>query len=238
MSKYLKRLQFAPAKTQYITLRTGLRFCSRGSEQPPHQGAHGMTNSKQLASDLCSSRDNDLHLGRLNSSSDDLRTNAAVKRPSPMSPHEGRGQAVKAEESEGADRGFEPTDAAPANSGRPKAHRQVLTPVLAEAAPDHEHRPRGVRRAGRPPGAADGVRRTWTWPAHARHDRRPDEGQKAAPCPGSSSSPSPAWLEDASTGLEDAFLPQTLGEENGHRPTRRQPPTQLALRLSKDDESP
>jgi hypothetical protein len=68
-----------------------------------------MTNSKQLASDLCSSRDNDLHLGRLNSSSDDLRTNAAVKRPSPMSPHEGRGQAVKAEESEGADRGFEPT---------------------------------------------------------------------------------------------------------------------------------
>jgi hypothetical protein len=81
-----------------------------------------MTNSKRLAGDLCSSRDNDLHLGWLNSSSDDLRTNAAVKRPSPTSPHEGRGQAAKAEESKGTDRGFEPTDTAPANNGRPKAH--------------------------------------------------------------------------------------------------------------------
>jgi hypothetical protein len=145
-----------------------------------------------------------------------------------MSPHEGRGQAVKSEESEGADRGFEPTDTAPTNSGRPKAHQQVLAPVLVEVAPKHEHRPRGVRRAGRPSSAADGARRTWTWPARARHDRRPDEGRKAAPCPRSSSSPSPAWLEDASAGLEDAFLPQTLGEEKGHQPTRRQPPTQCA----------
>jgi hypothetical protein len=224
----LKRLHFAPAKTQYIPLQTGLRFHSRGYEQPPHQGGRGITNSKRLAGDLYSSRDNDLHLGRLNSSSDDLRTNAAVKRPSPTSPHEGRGQAVKAEESEGAVRGIEPTDTAPANSGRPKAHRQVLAPVLAEAVPEHEYRPRGVRRAGRPPGAADGVRRTWTWLARARHDRRPDEGRKAAPWLGSSSSPSPAWLEDASAGLEDAFLPQTLGEEKGHRPTRRQPPTRCA----------
>jgi hypothetical protein len=47
--------------------------------------------------------------------------------------------------------GIEPTDNAPANSGRPKAHRQVLTPILAEAVPEHEYRPRGVRRAGRPP---------------------------------------------------------------------------------------
>jgi hypothetical protein len=160
MSKYLKRLHFAPAKTRYISSQTGLRFRSRGYEQPPHRGARWMTNSKRLAGDLCSSRDNDLHLGRLNSSSDDLRTNAAVKRPSPTSPHEGRGQAAKAEELEGADRGFEPTDTAPANSGCPKARRQVLTPVIAEAAPKHEHRPRGVQRAGRPPGVADGARRT------------------------------------------------------------------------------
>jgi hypothetical protein len=119
-----------------------------------------MTNSKRLAGDLCSSRDNDLHLGRLNSSSDDLRTNAAVKRPLPMSPHEGRGQAAKAEESEGANRGFEPTDTTPANSGRPKAHRQVLSPAPAEAAPEHEHRPRGAQRAGQPSGATDGARKT------------------------------------------------------------------------------
>jgi hypothetical protein len=135
MSKYLKRLHFAPAKTQYIPLQTGLRFRSRGYEQPPHQRAYGTTNSRWLASDHYTSSDNDLHLGWLNSSSDDLRIDAPVKRPSPTSPHEGRGQAAKAEESEGADRGIEPTDAALANSGRPKAHRQVLTPVLAEAVP-------------------------------------------------------------------------------------------------------
>jgi hypothetical protein len=74
-----------------------------------------------------------------------------VKRPSPTSPHEGRGQAVKDEESEGAVHGIEPTDTVPANSGRPKAHRQVLTPVLVEAILEHEYRPRGVRRARRPP---------------------------------------------------------------------------------------
>jgi hypothetical protein len=44
----------------------------------------------------------------------------------------------------------------------------------------------------------------------------------------SSSSPSPAWLKEASVGLEDAFLPQTLGEEKGYRPMRRQPPTRCA----------
>jgi hypothetical protein len=69
-----------------------------------------------------------------------------MKGPSPTSPHEGRGQVVKAEESEGAIRGVEPTDTAPANSGRPKAHRKVLTPVLTEAVPEHEYRPRGERR--------------------------------------------------------------------------------------------
>jgi hypothetical protein len=44
--------------------------------------------------------DNDLHFGRLNSSSDDLRADAAMERPLPTSPHEGRGQAVKAKELE------------------------------------------------------------------------------------------------------------------------------------------
>jgi hypothetical protein len=60
-----------------------------------------MTNSRWLASDRCSnSSDNDLRLGWLNSSDDDLRANTAVKRPSPTSPHEGRGQAIKAKEPE------------------------------------------------------------------------------------------------------------------------------------------
>jgi hypothetical protein len=144
MSKSLKQLHFAQAKTQYIPLQTGLQFHSHGYEQPPHQGARGITNSKRLADDLYGSSDNNLRLERQDSSSDGLRANAIAEGPSPTSPHEGQGQAVKAEESEGTVRGTEPTDIAPANSGRPKAHRQVLTPVLAEAVPEHEYRPRGV----------------------------------------------------------------------------------------------
>jgi hypothetical protein len=105
---------------------------------------------------------------------------------------------------------------APAGAGRLKAHRQVLAPALAEATPEHEHRPCGARRAGRPSGAAVGARKTWTWPARTRHDHRPDRGQNATPWLGSSSSPSPAWLEEASAGLEDAFFPQTPEEEKGY----------------------
>jgi hypothetical protein len=81
-----------------VPLQTELRFHSRGYEQPLHQRACGITNSGWLAGDRSISSDNDLHLGRLNSSSDDLRANAAVRRPSPMSPHGGRGQAIKAKE--------------------------------------------------------------------------------------------------------------------------------------------
>jgi hypothetical protein len=124
--------------------------------------------------------------------------------------------------------GHLPTNTVPANSGRPKAHRQVLTPVLAEAVPEHEYRPRGVRCVERPPGAADGARRTWTWPARAWHDRRPGGGRKAAPWPGSSSSPSPAWLEDvASAGLEDALPLRMLEKEAGHQPTREAEPSSV-----------
>jgi hypothetical protein len=57
--------------------------------------------------------------------------------------------------------------------------------------------------------------------------------------PGSSSSPSPAWLEDASSAeLEDGFHPQMPEEEAGRQPTRRQAPARLALLPSKDDEDP
>jgi hypothetical protein len=83
-----------------VPLQTGLRFHSRGYEQPPHQTACGTTNSGWLAGDRSISSDNDLRLGRINSSSDDLRANAAVRRPSPTSPLEGRGQAIKAKEPE------------------------------------------------------------------------------------------------------------------------------------------
>jgi hypothetical protein len=77
------------------------------------------------------------------------------------------------------------------------------------------------------------------WPARARHDHRLGGGWTAAPWPGSSSSPSPAWLEDASSvELEDAFLPRMTKEEASRRPTRRQAPTCPTLLSSTGDEDP
>jgi hypothetical protein len=83
-----------------VPLQMELRFHSCRYEQPPHQRACGTTNSSWLAADHSSSSDNDLRSGRLNSSSDDLRADAAATRPSPTSPLKGRGQAIKAEEPE------------------------------------------------------------------------------------------------------------------------------------------
>jgi hypothetical protein len=69
-----------------VPLQTGLWFHSRGNKQLPHQRACGITNSRWLADDRSTGSDNDLRLGQLNSSSDDLRANAVVKRPGPR-PH-------------------------------------------------------------------------------------------------------------------------------------------------------
>jgi hypothetical protein len=71
-----------------------------GTNNPPHQRACGTTIFKWLATAHSCSSDNVLHSGRPNSSSDDLRTDAAATRPSPTSPLEGRGQAIKAKEPE------------------------------------------------------------------------------------------------------------------------------------------
>jgi hypothetical protein len=71
-----------------VPLQTELRFHSRGYEQPPHRRAYGTTSSGWPAADHCSS-DNDLRSGRPNSSSDDLRADASVTRPSPRVPTRG-----------------------------------------------------------------------------------------------------------------------------------------------------
>jgi hypothetical protein len=204
-----------------VPLQTELRFHSRGYEQPPHRRACGTTNSSWLAADHCSSSDNDLRSGRLNSSSDDLRADATATRPSPASPLEGRGQAIKAEEPEVRPQVAQTISSAekpfwlppPQHRRRqPRAYQhrtsEYRPPQSAPAGPhshprrknengtvsEHEYRPRGVRRVVRPSGAA----------GHSR----PDRGRNAAPWPGSSSSPSPAWLEDASSAeLEDGFHP-------------------------------
>jgi hypothetical protein len=226
----------------------GLRFRSRGYEQPPYQEACGTTNSKRLTAARSCSSDNDLRPGRQDSYSNGFRANVAAEKLSPTKDENqpfkpgrrrsrgagGVGDLVGRETfsdccHHNTDGGVHlSANTAPAGAGRPKAHRQVLTPALAEAAPEHEHRPRDVQRARQPSGTAIGARKTWTWPVRTRRDHRPDEGRNTAPYPGSSSSPSPAWLKEASAGLEDAFLPQTLGEEKGYRPTRRQPPTRCA----------
>jgi hypothetical protein len=138
-----------------VPLQTELQFHSRGYEQPPHRRACGTTNFGWLAANHCSSSDNDLRSGQLNSSSDDPRADAAATRPSPASPLEGRGQATKAEEPEVrpqvaptislaekpslAATTLAPTTAATCapvlrqrNGGRPGLHRQIPTQILTD----------------------------------------------------------------------------------------------------------
>jgi hypothetical protein len=216
-----------------------LRFHSRGYEQPPHRRACGTTNSGRLASDLCSS-------------SDGPRTDAAAGRLSFASPLKGREPDIKAKEPEVGPRvaltvssveKLSPaaTTSAPTATSTcpPTTHQWAPAAQSAPAGPhsrprhenengtvpEHEYRPRGIRRVGRPPDAAG--------------HRRPNKGRNVAPWLGSSSSPSPAWLEGASSvELEDGFHPQKLEEEAGRQPMRRHAPAHLALRPSKDDEDP
>jgi hypothetical protein len=139
-------------------------------------------------------------------------------------------------------------NAASVNGSRPNAHRQVLTPVLAEAVPEHEHRPRGVRCVVRPPGAADGAGRTWTWPARARRDRHPCGGGAATLRP---SGRRRHWKQhqsrsgqgarhaaaDSATDGECPSPPITEGRSRP-LPTRRRDPTRCTLLPSTDDEHP
>jgi hypothetical protein len=64
-----------------------------GMNNPPRWRACGATKPQVAHRRPKSSSDNDLHSERPNSSSDDLRADAAAIRPSPTSPLEGRGQA-------------------------------------------------------------------------------------------------------------------------------------------------
>jgi hypothetical protein len=81
-----------------VPLQMELRFCPRRYEQPPIGGPAGRRNPRWLTSARSGSSDNDLRSGWPNSSSDDLRADAAATSPSPTSPLEGRGQAIKAKE--------------------------------------------------------------------------------------------------------------------------------------------
>jgi hypothetical protein len=142
-----------------VPLQTELWFHSRGYEQPPHRRACGTTSSRWTAADHCSS-DNDLHSGRPNNSSDDLRVDAVATRPSPTSPLEGRGQAIKAKELEArsadgtddlvggeafsgghhlstTDGSRLPTDRSPLKSSRTGEHRPPRGGVVPEQGQDN-----------------------------------------------------------------------------------------------------
>jgi hypothetical protein len=92
-----------------------------------------------------------------------------------------------------------PTNTAPAGAGRPKAHRQVLTPVLVMKTRMGPSQNTSVALAaynvlGDPPVRLATVAQTKDGMLH--------------PGLGSNSSPSPAWLEGASSAeLEDDFHP-------------------------------
>jgi hypothetical protein len=175
-----------------VPLQTELRFHSRGYEQPPHRRARGTTDSSWLTADHYSSRDNDLRSGRLNSSSDDLRADAAATRPSPASPLEGRGQAIKAKEPEASPR------VAPTASSVEKPSPAATTSTLMTAATcplvDPHSSPPGrastdlrveascrsedkaTQEHERRPSSAT----SWTVPRCVRHNRRPYGGRIAA----------------------------------------------------------
>jgi hypothetical protein len=213
MSWYLKKLHFA---LRQIPLQTGLQLHSCRNELPPHQRGCEITNSKRLAGNHCTSSDNDLRLGRLDSSSDCLRANTTVKRPSLTSPYEGREPAIKAKEPEVRSTGGTDglvgggnrfcrgsltygdhhlstddsshlrANATPANGGRPNAHRQVLTPVLATGARTRLSQNTNTALAAYdvlcdPPVRPTAREGPWTWPACARRDRRPCGGRTATP---------------------------------------------------------
>jgi hypothetical protein len=129
-----------------------------GTNNPHIGGPAGRQNPRWLAAARSGSSDNDLRSGQPNSSSDDLRADAAATRPSPTSSLEGRGQAIKAKEPEArsADGGGDlvgdedffsrhhlSTDLRVAASYRGKGR----------TAQEHERRPSSARRLGQSPGA-------------------------------------------------------------------------------------
>jgi hypothetical protein len=191
-----------------VPLQTELWFHSRGYEQPPHRGACGTTNSSWLVAARSVSSNNDLRSGRINSSSDDLRADAAATRPSPVSPLEGRGQAIKAKELEvgprvaltvssaGKPSPAATTSAPTATATCPPADPQSSPPGRASidlrveascrsegrTAQQHERRPSSVRRPGRSPGArgATAAHTAGRWPHSAQ---RWEVAPEAAPEP-------------------------------------------------------
>jgi hypothetical protein len=183
-----------------------------------------MMNSKQLTAARSDSGGNDLHPGRQDSCSNGFRADAAAERLSPTKdenqPFKPGGRRSRSAGGVGDLVGRETfsgcchLNTAPAGTGRPKAHRQVLAPALTEAAPEHEHRPRGARRAEQPSGAAIGARKTWTWSACTR---RPSPGQRTKCCTlaGQRQFAFPGMAEGSLRGAGGCLSPPNKGGRKG-----------------------
>jgi hypothetical protein len=121
-----------------------------------------------------------------------------------------------------------PTNTAPASAGRPKAHRQVLTPVLATKT-----------RTGLSQNTSTALTAydmLWDPPVRPATVAR-TEDEMLHPGRAAAVRLPPAWLEDASSAeLEDGFHPQMSEEEVGRQLTQRQ--ASARPRPSKDDEDP
>jgi hypothetical protein len=220
-----------------------------------------MTNSKRLAGNRSGSSDNDLRLGRLDGSGDGLRANATAEGPSFVSLMEDENQPLKpksrrlgaqvaptvssAETTAGArgsltsgchhlstdNSGPLPSNTTPANSGRPEAHRQVLTPVLATRTRTGPSQNTNAALAAYdvlgdpPPPIAGGAART----GGGGRQRRQRQSRS---CRGARRA-----VAASATGGERPS-PQITEGRSGPLPMQRQAPAQPALRLSKDDENP
>jgi hypothetical protein len=225
-----------------VPLQMELWFHSRGYEQPPHRKACGTTNSGWLAGDRYtnSAATTSVSDGRTATAMALVRTlplegprscPLAGDENQPLKPKSWRPGAQVALTVPSAEKPPLVTTTSAlttATTCPPTPHRR------AAAAPKRTDRsslpfsPR-ERERDRPRTRVPPSRRTTccATPGAAAHSR-PDRGQNAAPWPGSSSLPSPAWLEDASSAeLEDVFIPRMLEEEAGRRPTRGQAPTCL-----------
>jgi hypothetical protein len=108
-----------------VPLQTELRFRPRGYEQPPHRRACGTTNSWWLASDLSfasplKGREPDIKAKEPEFGPWVALTGLSAEKLSPAATTSAPTTAS--------------TNTAPASAGRPKAHQQVLTPILATKA--------------------------------------------------------------------------------------------------------
>jgi hypothetical protein len=133
-----------------------------GMNNPPHRRACGTTNSRWLAAARSVSSDNDLRSGRLNSSSDDLRADAATTKPSPASPLGGEDKLSKPKSRRSVRGGGGGRRSRwrrsllrlppPQHRRRqPPAHRQIPTQVLSSGRASTSTRRRRARvRAGQP----------------------------------------------------------------------------------------